>query len=516
MDAGGRWLALARSNDDRVFVRPFWGQRPAGERVVGRHAAPVDAVALSPRGDRLAAADESGEIRIWSLDGKAKAPVRTVRAEGRLFSLRFDPSGTWLAAGYRVDDPSNTSVRVWDLEGPEGADPVDLRSGTHMLTFSAVAFDPASPLAVVAYNEYLGFFPLERRAHVLQGAGRVGESPVAFRPDGRSLVAGFQSEGLIRTWTLDGSGRRDLWRAPHQLNGYAVDPTGRHLLAVTLSGAFLVSLADGDAHELPDTPPHGGMSGAAAISADGRFAAAGRMAPPDHMGIRVWDLENRDVRVLGEGHGRWAYRLAFAPDGTLFSSDEGGVSHWDVRDGRRTTVVDTGQPTSLALSPNGRYLLVTFGPIAGSAADAVSQSTLYDLEQGTSRPFTSHGDRLGLGAASFDPTSRWIVTGDLDGVVRLGPVTGETPHLLLGHASPIGSVAVSPDGRWIASSAVMEHTVRLWPMPKGPPLQTLPYEDLMTRLRAMTNLRVVPDTTSPQGYRLQREPFPGWDPAPKR
>jgi WD40 repeat protein len=138
---------------------------------------------------------------------------------------------------------------------------------------------------------------------------------------------------------------------------------------------------------------------------------------------------------------------------------------------------------------------------------------LYDLDEGTSQPFTSHGNRVC--AAAFDPTSRWVITGDTEGIVRVGPITGETPHLLFGHHSAI-VLAVSPDGRWIASSDANEPTVCLWPMPEAPPLQTLPYDELMARLRAMTSLRVVRHATSPQGYRLDRGPFPDCAPAQER
>ena len=41
----------------------------------------------------------------------------------------------------------------------------------------------------------------------------------------------------------------------------------------------------------------------------------------------------------------------------------------------------------------------------------------------------------------------------MDGVVRVGPASGEEPHLLLGHAGPVQTVAVSPDGSWIASAS---------------------------------------------------------------
>ena len=54
-------------------------------------------------------------------------------------------------------------------------------------------------------------------------------------------------------------------------------------------------------------------------------------------------------------------------------------------------------------------------------------------------------------------------------------------------------VEISPDGQWIAS-LTREGIVRLWPMPDlaKPPLHTLPHDELMTTLEALTNLRAVP------------------------
>ena len=36
----------------------------------------------------------------------------------------------------------------------------------------------------------------------------------------------------------------------------------------------------------------------------------------------------------------------------------------------------------------------------------------------------------------------------------------------------------------------------------------------MAKLRALTNLRVMQDTTAPTGYKLDVGPFPGWKDAP--
>jgi hypothetical protein len=75
-------------------------------------------------------------------------------------------------------------------------------------------------------------------------------------------------------------------------------------------------------------------------------------------------------------------------------------------------------------------------------------------------------------------------------------------------------VAVSPDGRWVASTAGGE--IRLWPMPdvSKPPLHTLPRETLLATLDRLTNLRVIEDATAPTGYKIEVGPFPGWKDVP--
>jgi hypothetical protein len=42
----------------------------------------------------------------------------------------------------------------------------------------------------------------------------------------------------------------------------------------------------------------------------------------------------------------------------------------------------------------------------------------------------------------------------------------------------------------------------------------VPHDELLNRLRALTNLRAIRDQTETTGYRLETGPFPGWETVP--
>ena len=48
-----------------------------------------------------------------------------------------------------------------------------------------------------------------------------------------------------------------------------------------------------------------------------------------------------------------------------------------------------------------------------------------------------------------------------------------------------------------------------------PPLHTLPHDELMAKLKSLTNLRVVRDEASDSDWKVELAPFPGWAELPQ-
>ena len=85
---------------------------------------------------------------------------------------------------------------------------------------------------------------------------------------------------------------------------------------------------------------------------------------------------------------------------------------------------------------------------------------------------------------------------------------------MLGHSGSVTDVALSPDGKWLASASGSE--MFLWPVPdlSKPPLHALPHDELLAKLGSLTNLRAVRDETSDTGWTIEVGPFPGWRDVP--
>ena len=138
--------------------------------------------------------------------------------------------------------------------------------------------------------------------------------------------------------------------------------------------------------------------------------------------------------------------VAFTPDGSIIASESGGLRRFDLEGGSELIRAEPWKKRwDFALSVDGRFLLSA----GGDMGLGISEVVFEDLETGVSRVLASHGQQVM--SVALDPAARRAITADSSGVIRVGPVTGEAPHWLMGHEGPVLSLAVHPNGTWIAS-----------------------------------------------------------------
>jgi WD40 repeat protein len=226
--------------------------------------------------------------------------------------------------------------------------------------------------------------------------------------------------------------------------------------------------------------------------------------------VRVWDLETGEVRTLDAGDGEEVYGLLFSGEGSLWVASGTRLRRWQL-DGDPPRVVvdmDLSVPDGTEvwcddLSRDGRLILL------GSDDGRLWTQNLIT---GGFHELRTHDGRWSW--AIFDTRGEIVVSVDEKGGIRVGPMTGEEPHLLQGERT-IRAVAISPDGQWIATGGG-DAAIHLWPMPdlSKPPFHTLPRDELIATLKTLTNLRAVRDEESSTGWKIEVGPFPGWETVP--
>jgi hypothetical protein len=181
-----------------------------------------------------------------------------------------------------------------------------------------------------------------------------GACPLAFTPDGKTLISGSADNGVPAVYLWDTGTGKELRRIKHHASRMALAPDGRTL--ATMSGddftdSILHFWDTGTGQELrridmaprgAGPPPEGLARGCMAFAPDGRSIATG-----DNSGvIHVWELTTGGERRTLRGHetgregeggvGSFAAgvsALAFTPDGQTLASGGGDttVLIWDVR-----------------------------------------------------------------------------------------------------------------------------------------------------------------------------------------
>jgi WD40 repeat protein len=304
-----------------------------------------------------------------------------------------------------------------------------------------------------------------------------GYAALAMAPSGQTFYTAA-TDARMAIWDLAGSRRLDR-RFPAgpamtyddgSPKGIATSPDGKRLAVTQMDGSVWLV----DARTLAvmrKAPVQKGALLAAAFSPDGKLLAV----TGEHPRVTVLNAQTlAPVRKLPPLPGRSSQAVVFSPDGHLVASaaldisgpDLSGLGRvWDLRSGRPTKVRMKVSGNTLSFSPDGRYIAGD-----GAAADFGGRADVYDVRSGK-RMSIPTGDLVR--SVAFSHNGRLLAVGHYGGTVALVSTADWKPtgRRLAGHRERVTAVEFSSDDRTLVSGSA-DGTARLWDVGTRRPLGT--------------------------------------------
>lgn len=172
-------------------------------------------------------------------------------------------------------------------------------------------------------------------------------------------------------------------------------------------------------------------------------------------------LAANPIRAEMRGHGGPVRALAVSPDGrtAISGSFDQSAILWSLDQGSALAVLRFHEGAVNAAAALGAKNFLTGGEDGRIAVWRLGEGTPERVIEGHTGP---------VAALAVSPDGRLVASASWDGTVRVTPLGAGEARVLEGHQGPVNGVAFLPDGQVV--SAGYDRTLRIWPKEHGPPV----------------------------------------------
>ena len=222
--------------------------------------------------------------------------------------------------------------------------------------------------------------------------------------------------------------------------------------------------------ELLDTiEGHTAIVSSLAFSPDGKILASGGGRLDTN--IHIWNLEKRKRIATLSGHQGTVLTMAFAPDGkTLVSGGEDGlVNLWDIESEEliHTFAAHTSHIMSLAITPDGNTLVSAAldGMVVWNLPERHFVESLLRFQPTYSAAIAANGRVLATGGKNKE-IQLWNLSPNCNGRASCLAEESNPRGVLKGHEGPVSALGFAADGEILVSGS-HDRTISLWNLSNG-------------------------------------------------
>ncbi|MDJ0516540.1 MAG: AAA-like domain-containing protein, partial [Trichodesmium sp. MO_231.B1] len=404
-------------------------------RLIG-HQGGVLSVDISSDGKLIATASEDKTVKIWHSDGRL---LKTLKHSATVYRLAFSSNSKSLVSG-----SLDGKIKLWSVDGK-----LLQNIQAHNAPVWGVAFSPNGEMfASVSSDRTVKLWRVDGTLLTTLTVGLQVVTSVVF--DAKSeIVASAGVDGLVKLWSINGKllttlkgHQAPVWNVAfcHQTNLLVSVSSDKTAKLWQLDGTLVRTLQGDDVIIGVDCSKNGEY-----IATSGNDNA-----------IKIWHSDGTLVKTLRE-HNAVVRGVALRSDSLIVvsASDDDTVKLWRKNKnllkplyGHQDTVWD------VATSSNGKLI-----------ASVGDRNLLLWQQDGKFWQKINYSDQV-IPSVAFAPDSQTIAIAtnnkvELWDVGNINTSQTQPMRVLAGHQALVSAVAISPDGKTIASAAD-DTTIKVW------------------------------------------------------